>query len=236
MKERIEFYYHSQISKPWCDLPKIQKKLKMLGDAGVSVTVTDTASMTDEERYEHYATATYPSVRKQYRIRQIFGSQNQSGQFFGKQQPALLVYHGKNTQPSDVYPHDENGVRIQIEDFLEGQIKALKLESEAPLEAYEVLDRLTCSVEAISGKYAYLRLRHPETDDDRDYCLEYPLPALQDQVGNVSEGMFLWCEIREFDDGTLAFHFEKSEPVALSVDERRAILDKYRTALGDAEG
>ena len=128
MDERIKLYYNSQIDTPWCDVKKIRIQLEKLEEAGIHITMVDTASMKDQQLFEHYMEATYPSVRKQYRISQIFGSQSKSGQFFGRQQPALLVYQGEGRHPADVYPHDSNGKRVMIEDFLEQKIKELKSE------------------------------------------------------------------------------------------------------------
>ena len=231
MDERFRLYYNSQINAPWCELKTIRIQLKKLEEAGIPVTVIDTAFMEDRQIYEHYMEATYPSVRKQYRIRQIFGSQSKSGQFFGRQQPALLVYQGEDKHPVDVYPHDVNGKRVLIEDFLEQKIRTLKFEGEEPSTTYEILEAFTCSVELISGKRAYLRLRNQEGDEDIDLCLEYPLEELKGEVGEVAEGMFLRCEIRELDNENLTFHFEKSKPKVLSLEERQALLEKYEGLL-----
>jgi len=231
MGERFRLYYNSQINTPWCELKKIEIQLKKLEEAGIPVTVIDTVSMEDRQIYEHYVEATYPSVRKQYRIRQLFGTQSKSGQFFGREQPALLVYQGEDKHPVDVYPHDVNGKRVLIEDFLAQKIRKLKLEDEEPSIAYEILDTFTCSVELISEEKAYLRLRNQEEDEDRDLCLEYPLEVLKRGVGEVAEGMFLRCEIREFDDENLAFHFAKSKPTVLSFSERQVLLEKYKRLL-----
>jgi hypothetical protein len=231
MEERIKLYYNSQIDTPWCALKKIRIQLKKLEEVGIPVTMIDTASMEEKQIFEHYMEATYPSVRKQYRISQIFGSQSKSGQFFGRQQPALLVYQGEDRHPVDVYPHDFNGKRVLIEDFLEQKIRELKLEGEAPSINYEILDTFTCSVEQISGEKAYLRLRNQGEDEDRDLCLEYPLEQLKRDIGEVSEGMFLRCDIREFDDEDLTFHFEKSTSKVLSLEERQALLEEYKGLL-----
>jgi len=233
MEERIEFYYNSQIDTPWCNLKTIQAKLKTLSEAGIPVTTVDTASMDERQLYEHYTIATYPSVRKQYRIRQIFGSQNKSGQYFGRKQPALLVYQADSNHPIDIYPHDENGTRIGIEDFLEEKMKALKIEGDAIEKTYEILDAFICSVEEISEKYAYLTLRNQDKEEERERCLEYPLEALEKEVGEVSEGTFLRCEIREFVGDSLSFHFEISKPKTLSLAERQVLLERYRELLSE---
>jgi hypothetical protein len=228
MEERIKFYYNSQIDPPGCNLKHVQQKLEKLSDAGIPVTMIDTAKMEDEQLYKDYMEATYPSVRKQYRIRQIFGSQNKSGQFFGRQQPALVVYQEEDSHPVDVYPHDENGVRVRIEDFLDQKSQELKIAGETPVKTYEVLDTLTCSVEGVSGKYADLRLRSQEEDDEHDRCVQYPLEHLKRDFGEVTEGMFLRCEIRQFDEENLAFHFEKSTPKVFSLEERQVLLERYK--------
>ncbi|MBC8231210.1 hypothetical protein H8E77_16795 [bacterium] len=235
MDERIKLYYNSQLDTPWCDVKKILLQLEKLEEAGIPVTMVDTASMKDQQLFEHYMEATYPSVRKQYRISQIFGSQSKSGQFFGRQQPALLIYQGEGRHPADVYPHDSNGKRVMIEDFLEQKIRELKVEPEAPSTTYEILDTFTCSVELISGNKAYLRLRNQDEDEDRDLCLEYPLEKLKRNIGEVAEGMFLRCDIREFDDENLKFHFEKSTPKVLSLEERQALLEEYKGLFDEDE-
>ncbi len=162
MEERIKLYYNSKTDTPWCDLKNIRTQLKKLEEAGIPVTMIDTASMEEKQIFEHYMEAAYPSVRKQYRIRQLFGTQSKSGQFFGRQQPALLVYQGEDRYPVDVYPHDFNGNRVLIEDFLEEKIRELKMKGEMPSTTYEILDTFTCSVELISGKKSYSRLRNIE--------------------------------------------------------------------------
>jgi hypothetical protein len=231
MDEKLCFYYSSQIETPWCDLKNISAFLKKLSEAGISVSFVDTAEMDSQQLGAHYTIATYPSVHKQYRIRQIFGSQNKSGHYFGRQQPALLVYHDESTHPIDTYPHDENGTRIGILDFLQQKLSALNPET----AEYEILDTFTCHVEAVSEKYAYLRLRNLDDDDDQDLCMEYPFSTLEAEIGDVDEGMSLRCEIREFDDDRLAFHFEKSTPQPLTLAERQALLEHYKGLLEDAE-
>lgn len=127
MPERFKLYYSSKIDNPWCDLNLIQSQLQKLQAAGIEVAMIDTASMSEQEIYEHYiGEAIYPSVRKQYRIRQLFGTQKKSGNFFGRQQPALLVYEGDSRHPIDVYPRDESGKRVSIEDILAQKIKEMR--------------------------------------------------------------------------------------------------------------
>lgn len=226
MEEKIKLYYSSQIDTPWAELKRIRFQLRKLKEAGIPVRLVDTASMDDQQIFEHYMEATYPSVRKQYQIRQIFGTQSKSGGFFGKNQPALLVYQKESKHPVDVYPHDENGKRISIEDFLEQKIREL-IPQEQPATTYSILDTFTCSVEQILEDKAYLRLRKG-FDTDRDLCLEYPAEELKKNLNGLREDMFLRCEIREFDDDNLTFYFEESEPKVLSLDERQSLLEKYK--------
>jgi hypothetical protein len=124
--EKFKFYYSSMIEKPWCNLTKIQNQLLQLEKAGIEIEFIDTNGMTEQELFDIYTEAYNPSVRKHLKIKQVFGSQNRKGAFFGRQQPALLVYGGDGKYPLDVYPHDENGKRILIEDYLERKIKETK--------------------------------------------------------------------------------------------------------------
>jgi hypothetical protein len=138
------------------------------------------------------------------------------------------VYHGDSNHPIDIYPHDENGTRLGILDFLQQKLSALN-----PETASEILDTFTCSVEAMSEKHAYLRLRNLDEDDDHDLCIEYPLEALEAEIGEVAEGLLLRCEILKFDDDRLAFHFEKLEPKTLSLAERKVLLEKCKLLVSD---
>lgn len=122
MSEKFKFYYSSKIEKPWCDVKKIQYQLRQLKEAGITIEIVDTAGMTEQELYYFYTEGYFPSIRKHFRIRQVFGSQNRSGAFFGREQPALLVHSGDSKYPLDIYPHDENGKRILIEEYLERRI------------------------------------------------------------------------------------------------------------------
>ncbi len=126
MSEKIKFYYSTTIEKPWNDIEKIQNQLRQLEKDGIEIEFVDTSSMAEKELYDVYTEASTPSVRKHFKIRQIFGSQNKSGAFFGRMQPALLVYESNGKYPSDIYPHDENGTRILIEEYLDRKIKDLR--------------------------------------------------------------------------------------------------------------
>ena len=42
-----------------------------------------------------------------------------SGVFFGREQPALLVYQNGSEEPVDIFPHVTKGRRVSIEEFLE---------------------------------------------------------------------------------------------------------------------
>lgn len=93
---------------------------KVTREKGIFCKIIDTKGMSDSERYQLYITrAIVPSARKKYKIRQIFGSRKHSAPFFGKEAPALLVYEEGEKPPIDVYPHEKNGKRVEIVDFLQ---------------------------------------------------------------------------------------------------------------------
>jgi hypothetical protein len=129
VSKNLKFYYNSKVEKPWSDVQKIQNQLQQLKRAGIEIEIVDTTTMTEQELYDIYTEASTPSIRKHLKIRQVFGSQNKSGVFFGRQQPALLVYSDDSKYPSDVYPHDEDGKRISIEEYLERRIRQAKKKS-----------------------------------------------------------------------------------------------------------
>ena len=91
-----------------------------LKGAGVSFELIDIAKMEEKEVHDFYISeATLPSVRKQYRIGPIFGTQKKAGCFFGREQPALLVYQNCSEEPVDIFPHVVKGRMVSIEEFLE---------------------------------------------------------------------------------------------------------------------
>lgn len=112
-------YYNSE-KKPFdkYDLKQILSDIDALEKLGVPCERIDTAKMTEDEVTSAYFEATFPSVYKKYRIRQIFGSRRSSGWLFGKQVPALLVFGDGDKYPTDVYPHEEMGKEVTIEEYM----------------------------------------------------------------------------------------------------------------------
>jgi len=101
--------------KPRSDADKIRSVLTKLAKANkVEFSVVETAKMTEDERFGEYAKAIVPSIFNKYQVRKVFGTNRQSGIFFGREEPALLVEGKRN----DIYPHIKNGKTVTIEDFL----------------------------------------------------------------------------------------------------------------------
>ncbi len=97
--------------------------LAFLKDKGLDYERIDTSQLSDKEIQEAYMEAIYPSVRRKFGIRRIFGSRRRSGCFFGKGVPALFVYGDDSRHPIDVYPHEELGHVITVQEFLESLIE-----------------------------------------------------------------------------------------------------------------
>lgn len=118
MELSMKLYYNSEIEKTWCDIPKILKLFDELQDLGVGCQIIDTVDMDEETLSELYIEAVMPSVRKHYRVKHFFGTRNKKGKFFGREQPALLVYKDNKRYPEDIYPHEEEREKVTIEDYL----------------------------------------------------------------------------------------------------------------------
>ena len=117
---KFELYFDSTIEpfrREAFDRRRIFELLNRIEKKGVKITVTDTASWNSSMLYEIYLRAVTPSVHKGYSIRRVFGTARESGRYFGRQVPALLVY--ENDSIADVYPHDERRIVIKIIEFLE---------------------------------------------------------------------------------------------------------------------
>ena len=133
----LKLFYSSEIDKPGCDLDGIFSLLDRLKEAGVCVELVDTAKMNDRELHEFYTTeAVYPTHGRHYRIGQIFGTRRKTGVFFGKEQPALLVYEKGAERPTDIFPHTIKGQRITIEEFLREKIS--EADSANGVEAFKL--------------------------------------------------------------------------------------------------
>ena len=116
---KVELYYSSEISEPWCDLEEIRGLLGKLKEKSVSVNFVDTAEVPESELKEFYTTKVIvPSIKHKYKISGLFGTRRSAGCFFGRERPGLVVYREGATTPVDVYPHDSNGRRITIADYL----------------------------------------------------------------------------------------------------------------------
>lgn len=90
----------------------------------------NTAQMDASELYEIYISEAVPSsVKKKYKIGHIFGTQRKSAVYFGKEQPALLVYQNGGEESTDVSPHTVKGRRVSIEDYLSEKMAELEEDS-----------------------------------------------------------------------------------------------------------
>jgi hypothetical protein len=96
----------------------------------------------------------------------------------------------------------------------------------------ETIDEFICSVNHIEENVAYLRLRGEKNGELRDFGLEYPLHEIRAQVGEVSVGMMLKCQVQDnLQDVTL--HFEQFAPQKLSLERRKAIREEYNKMFED---
>ena len=124
---KIEFYYSTEVAEPWCDLEEIRSLLSKLREKSVSVDFVDTAKIPESELKEFYTTSVIvPSIKKKYKISGLFGTRRAAGCFFGRERPGLVVYREGATTPVDVYPHDLNGRRITITDYLSERLAELE--------------------------------------------------------------------------------------------------------------
>ena len=116
MQMKLTLFKSTKELDVWTDLTVIESLLANLSrNNGIEYQIIDTAEMTDDELIGWYVKAILPSVKHKYRVRTVFGSNRYSGVFFGRQQPALLV----EGDQWDVYPHEENGRKVTIEEFLQ---------------------------------------------------------------------------------------------------------------------
>lgn len=114
MQTRLNLFRSSRVLDAWADLNFIESVLANLKNQGIECKIIDTAEMSENELMEHYINTILPSIKHKYRVRTVFGSNKYPGTFFGKQQPALLV----EGDSWDVYPHEEDGKKVTIEEFL----------------------------------------------------------------------------------------------------------------------
>ena len=122
MPLKATLYKSSKESNVRTDLNFAESKLKELSKANkLSYNVVDTAKMNRAERDELYVKAVMPSVWYKYRVRTVFGTNRQSGIFFGREQPALLM----EGDIWGIYPHEKDGEKVLIESFLANLSKTL---------------------------------------------------------------------------------------------------------------
>ncbi len=120
---KLEFYYSSEIKEPWCSLEAIRSLLGKLKEKAVSVKEVNTAEIPKSELKEFYTSSVIlPSIKKGYKISSLFGTRRDAGCYFGREQPGLVVFREGAEAPDDVYPHDESGRRITIEEFLKERL------------------------------------------------------------------------------------------------------------------
>jgi hypothetical protein len=95
------------------------ERIKDLRRQGLKVRVEDTAHMSENELQTAYIRVTTPpSVMKKYPIRRVFGSRRHAGFMFGRGVPALVVYSESREMAEDVFPHEESGRIMTINEFL----------------------------------------------------------------------------------------------------------------------
>ena len=99
-------------------IDEARKRIEDLCRHGVKIRVVDTAQMSDQERWTAYMGVIAPSVMKKYPIRQVFGSRRQSGFMFGRGVPALVVQTPPGEMAEDVFPHEESGRIVTINESL----------------------------------------------------------------------------------------------------------------------
>ena len=126
---KLTLFKSSKHLDVWTDLTMIESLLTNLSkNYGIEYKITDTAEMSDDELIDCYLRTILPSIKHHYRVRTVFGSNRYPGVFFGRQQPALLVEGNQ----WDVYPHEKDGKKVTIEEFLQ------KLESDCKLEGEQI--------------------------------------------------------------------------------------------------
>lgn len=106
------------------DVKKITQLLEKLKKAKkLDYKIIDTSKMSDTERSSAYANVIGPSVFNKYEVRRVFGTNRNSGVWFGKEQPALLV----QGDIWEIFPHRKNDKDVTIEKFLENLAKSLEI-------------------------------------------------------------------------------------------------------------
>ncbi len=111
-------YYDSGVEPFRGALDEIFDLLGKCKEKGIKYRIIDTKDAGEPEVYDVYQTACLPSILKKYAIRKVFGTKRNSGIFFAKEVPALLVYDEYQVLPVDTYPHEKGKRDVEIVDFL----------------------------------------------------------------------------------------------------------------------
>jgi len=123
MPLKATLYKSSKESNIRTDLTFVESTLKELAEQKkLEYSIIDTADMTESELTEAYTKALLPSVWHKYRIRTVFGTNRNSGCFFGKEQPALLL----EGDIWGIYPHEKDGKKVLMETFLANLTKTME--------------------------------------------------------------------------------------------------------------
>ncbi len=115
------FYYYSSAIEP-IDSPynkglsRVHSGLFSSG-ASVVVNLIDINGASEDIINRIYSAAAAASASNKYKIRQVFGSVRYSGWLFGRGVPALIVFDDNNFA-KDVYPHNNAGKIVTIQDLL----------------------------------------------------------------------------------------------------------------------
>ena len=119
-------------------------------DRGIESDVIDTTSWGLRELTQAYSKAVEASWNG-YRIRKVFGTNSNSGCFFGKSVPALIVL--EDEKPVAVYPHEVmDGMIVTIRDFLDSLIdpsaasRKLAAEMDSARDSLGPIGVLTCEL------------------------------------------------------------------------------------------
>jgi hypothetical protein len=100
------------------EIDKALERVEELRARGVDVKIVDTARLSEQEIQADYTRAIQPSVTNKYSVRQMFGSRKRAGWLFGRGVPALLVQDSTGQGIADVFPHNESGKIVTIQDAL----------------------------------------------------------------------------------------------------------------------
>ena len=122
MSERYELYYDPGALM---DVPEneglyeagVEPMLHRIREAGATYAVVDVSGFSRQQLEDAYVSrAVPPSVRRQYGVKRVFGTNKYAGSRFGRGVPALVVL--EDGRPVDVYPHEKEGRIVTIHDYV----------------------------------------------------------------------------------------------------------------------